>query len=1003
MITSLVRRAPARHAACLFTLLCLAPAGRGQEGFPVAPGAGLQPEEAAAAMTLPSGFHATLFAGEPDVHQPIAFTIDERGRLWVVENYSYPDWSPYGRDRVVVYDDTDGDGSFNTSKVFYDQLNFATGIAVGHGGVWVGSAPYLLFIPDKNRDDAPDGPPRVVLDGWGHDDTHETLNSFVWGPDGWLYGNQGVFTQSNVGRPGARDAARTPLNACVWRYHPTKKIFEVFAEGMSNQWGLDFNDVGDAFVTACVIPHLFHVIQGGSYHRQAGPHANPYVYDDIKTIGDHVHYDRGVKWTDSRMGKGGTDAAGGGHAHAGTLIYLGDSFPAEYRGSLLTHNILGNRINRDLLEPAGSGYIGRHAPDFMKANDGWFRGLRLELGPDGSIFNSDWYDARACHQQRPHDRANGRIYKISYGKPRPVRVDLAKLSSAELVELQLHPNVWFVRRARLILQERGPDPALAAALVKQLRAQTEVTRQLRALWALHATRGLSEPLALELLKHSEPHVRGWTIQLVCEDKAPSAALLAAFAELARHDPSPVVRRFLASAAQRIAVPKRWDIVENLLAHGEDAADHNLPFLYWFAAEPLVPADPARALALGGRTPLTAVRGWITRRQAVLADEPAPTGETRSAGGIDGLVAALADTTDASYQREILDGIMAATEGESGLEPPPAWSDAYAKLSASADPDVVAKADALAARLGDKQVFRVKQRVVRDGFAPLASRQAALEILLEQHNFQLAPLYQELLPEPGLRLGALRGLAACDVPATPPAILAVYPTFNDSEKRAALSLLAGRPAYARVLLDAVKTGVIPRDDLDASVVRQLGLLKDPEIDRAIAETWGIVHESAEAAAQEIARWKAILTPEKLAAASASRGRATFLQTCALCHTLFDEGRHLGPELTGSNRADIDYLLANIVDPTAVIGKGYFLTTVETRDGRTAAGIVQRETPGAITLVNQAGTVTLSRDNIKTTTTLEFSLMPPGLLQAMSEDEVADLIAYLGSSTQVPLPE
>ncbi|MEY4939627.1 MAG: hypothetical protein RIQ93_1362, partial [Verrucomicrobiota bacterium] len=523
-----------------------------QGDFPVAAGTGLTPVAAARAMTLPPGFHATVFAAEPDVHQPIAFTIDERGRLWVVENYAYPEWSPYGRDRIVIFEDSDGDGRFDRQKVFYDRLNFASGIAVGHGGVWVGSPPYLLFIPDKNRDDVPDGAPQVILDGWGHDDTHETLNSFVWGPDGWLYGNQGVFTHSNVGRPGARDADRTPLNACVWRYHPTKKIFEIFSEGMSNQWGLDFNDVGDSFVTACVIPHLWHVIQGGNYQRQSGPHFNPYVYEDIKTIADHFHYDRGVKWSDARFQAGGTDAAGGGHAHAGTLIYLGDNFPAEYRGMLLSHNVLGSRINRDTLEPAGSGYIGHHAPDFMQANDAWFRGLRLETGPDGSLFGSDWYDARACHQQQPHDRTNGRIYKYRYGDPKPVLVDLSQWSNVELVALQLHPNEWHVRRARLLLQERAqlrPDPAVHAALIKIVRENSDPTRQLRALWALHVTRGLSEATALQFLKNPSAHVRGWTIQLTCEDRNPTPALLTTFTELARADASPVVRRFLASAAQ----------------------------------------------------------------------------------------------------------------------------------------------------------------------------------------------------------------------------------------------------------------------------------------------------------------------------------------------------------------------------------------------------------------------------------------------------------------------
>jgi len=989
-----------RLAAGLFALVAGAATTRAQENFPIAPGSGLAPREAAKAMTLPPGFRATLFAGEPDVHQPIAFTIDERGRLWVVENYSYPDWAPYGRDRVMIYEDTNGDGHFDTSKVFYDQLNFATGIAVGLGGAWVGSAPYLLFIPDKNRDDVPDGPPEPVLDGWGHDDTHETLNSLAWGPDGWLYGNQGVFTYSNVGRPGTRDKDRIPLNACVWRYHPTKKIFEVFAEGMSNQWGLDFNDVGDSFVTACVIPHLWHVIQGGSYQRQAGPHANPYVYDDLKTIADHFHYDRGVEWDAARSGAGGTDAAGGGHAHAGTLIYLGDSFPAEYRGSLLTHNILGNRINRDLLEPAGSGYIGHHAPDFMKANDGWFRGLRLEIGPDGSVFNSDWYDPRACHQQQPHDRTNGRLYKISYGGPKNVQVDLAALPSAELVQYQLSPNEWFVRRSRLLLQERGPDPKVHAALIRLLQEQKPVPRRLRALWALHATQGLTETLALRLLRDPEPYVRGWTVQLTCEDKAPSAALLAAFAALAKNDPSPVVRRFLASGAQRIPVAKRWDVVTALLQHGEDAGDHNLPLLYWFAAEPLVPADPARALALAGATPLTVVRGFLARRQAALAESgPAAQGPGQG-GGTDALLGALGDTTDPAYQRELLAAILSATEGKTGLKPPADWSRVYARLSASPDPQVIALADTAAARFGDTGVHRTKLAVLRDTLAPLSTRLAAFKVVQQRHDFQLAPAYQKLLMEPGLRLLALRALADYDVASTPPAVLAAYGTFPAEEKHTALSILAGRPAYARELLAAVRAGTIPRADLDATVSRQLRLLKDADVDCALAALGGVTRDSPAAMREEIAHWQEALTPARLAAADPVRGRARFRQTCALCHTLFGEGRQIGPDLTGSNRADLDYLLANVVDPNAVIGKDYLLTIAETTDGRTVTGIVQHETPSTVTLVNQAESVTLARNAIRQLQPQEMSLMPPGLLQSLSEQEVADLVRYLRQSTPLP---
>jgi putative heme-binding domain-containing protein len=837
-----------------------------------------------------------------------------------------------------------------------------------------------------------------VLDGWGWQDTHETLNSFVWGPDGWLYGNQGVFTHSNVGRPGARDAERSPLNAAVWRYHPTKKLFEVFAEGMSNQWGLDFNDVGDAFVTACVIPHLYHVVQGGHYHRQAGQHFNPFVYGDIKTIADHFHYDRGVAWSDARFGAGGTDAAGGGHAHAGTLIYLGDNLPEEYRGALFTHNVLGSRINREQLRPNGSGYIGSHRPDFMRANDAWFRGLRLETGPDGSLFNSDWYDARACHQQHPQDRTNGRIYKISYGDPKPVMIDLAALSSAELVRLQLHRNEWHVRRARLLLQERGPDPAVHAALRELLRTTPEVTRQLRVLWALHVTRGLTGELALECLKSPHPEVRGWTVQLMTEDRAPSPALRAAFAALAASDPSPVVRRYLASAARRIAAEERWPIVEALLGHGEDADDPNLPLLYWYAAEPLVPADPARAAALAERTPLTALRSFFTRRAAALADEKAAGsngGAKRS--GLDTFAEALARTQDTSYQRELLTSLTAATEGRSALTAPAAWGAAYANLGLSTDPVVIAQADALAVRFGDRQLAWRKAAIVTDAFAPLPARQAALRVMLETQNFQLAPIYHRLLAEPGLRGDALRGLAAYDVPTTPAAILSVYASFTREEKRVALGLLTARPRYAHELVAALAEGRIPRTDFDASLARQVRLHREPELDLALTRVWGVARETPAETAAAIARWKAELTPARLAAADLRRGRELYLATCASCHVLYSDGRGVGPELTGSNRGDLDYLLRNILDPNADIGRDNQLVTIELADGRVAAGIVRAETAAAITLVNQAETVTLSKAQIRRQERLEISLMPAGLFSALTEPDVADLVAYLQTTT------
>src|ERR1051326_4164901 len=351
--------------------------------------AGLSPEDAAKEMTVPPGFKATLLAGEPDVKHPIAFAIDDRGRLWVAEAYTYPIRAPegQGKDRILVFEDTNGDGKFDRRTVFMEGLNLVSGLEIGFGGVWVGAAPYLMFIPVKDGDEPkPAGKPQILLDGWAYADTHETLNTFTWGPDGWLYGCHGVFTHSNVGKPGSPNSERTRLNAGVWRYHPTKHTFELFAEGTSNPWGIDFDEHGQCIVEACVIPHLFHMIQGGRFERQAGSHFNPYTYDDIKTFADHVHW---VGNKGPHAGNSRSAAAGGGHAHAGMLIYQENNWPEQYRGKLFMNNIHGACINMDIPERQGSGFVGHHAPNFIDFNDSWSQIINLEAGPDGAVYMID--------------------------------------------------------------------------------------------------------------------------------------------------------------------------------------------------------------------------------------------------------------------------------------------------------------------------------------------------------------------------------------------------------------------------------------------------------------------------------------------------------------------------------------------------------------------------------------------------------------------------------------
>ena len=604
-------------AASVLTLL---PALRAAEITPPRP-----PAETAAAISLPRGFTATLFACEPDVVQPIGMAIDDRGRIWIAENLSYPNWKSEGTDRITIIEDSDKDGRHDRRTVFYDKLNYVTGLEVGFGGVWVVSAPNLLFIPDADGDDRPDGPPEVLLDGFGHQGVHNLVNGCTWGPDGWLYGGHGGSSSGMIGTPGTKDADRVFFDGGVWRYHPTKRRFEAFMRGTTNPWGVDFDDHGQAFISNSVTPHLYHAIQGAHVERRRPSPSSRYAYDVIPPIADHKHW-VGDAWNKSGGGTAPQVAVGGGHAHSGCMVYLGGAFPDRYRNTVFMVNIHGDRVNNDLPEPRGSGYVARHGDDFLACADPWFQGLQLRYGPDGSVYLTDWYDTGECHTRNP-DTRNGRIYKITYrdadadadllfagGIHWPMG-DLAKLTGEELVPLHLHPNDFFVRHARRVLQERGKaDEATHRALRDILDTHPDVTRKLRALWSLHVTGGLTHDDLRALLDHPEEHVRAWAIQLACEDGEPPVMLRVKCQKLARADPSPRVCLALASAAQRWTVGNRLGLVHFLAQRDDLASDPNFPLMVWYAMEPLVKSTP-ESMSLVAKSKLPRLREFAARRLA----------------------------------------------------------------------------------------------------------------------------------------------------------------------------------------------------------------------------------------------------------------------------------------------------------------------------------------------------------------------------------------------------
>ena len=559
----------------------------------------LKPDEAIAKMEVMNGFEVKAFVAEPDIGEAIAFCFDFRGRLWTLENYNYQTRRAHStdkRNRIQIFEDTDGDGVFDKKKTFTEDLSFSSGMIVGMGGVYVGMPPELIFIPDADGDDKPDGPHEVLLDGWGIQDRHETLNSFIWGPDGWLYGCHGVFTQSRVGRPGTKDEDRQFIDGGIWRFHPQTKEFEVFAEGLSNPWGFDFNDMGQGFATCCVIPHLFHIVQGGVYHKQSKQNVNPYVYDNIKTIRDHTHKS----------------------AHGGARFYLADVFPEKYRDQLFMCNIHEHAVLIDYMVPKGSSFIGKHGDDFLMANDLAWVGFSVEIGPDGGVYILDWHDQNICGNEIKFANS-ARVYRIMpKGVKGPKPFDLENLSDLELVELQNHSNDWYVRQSRTILQHRALTGKLDSEkvhpkLLTMLADAPKVSKRLRALWALHCTGGISQEHALSLLDDSEEYIRAWTVQLLTEEKKPSATVREKFAQMAKSEKSPVVRLYLACALQRLPYNQRWDILGALSKYSQDREDNNIPRMLWLALEPMVLESPQKALSLVAQSKLPRLQEFTPRR------------------------------------------------------------------------------------------------------------------------------------------------------------------------------------------------------------------------------------------------------------------------------------------------------------------------------------------------------------------------------------------------------
>lgn len=583
-------------------------------------------------MKVPEGFEVSTVASEPDVKQPISFTFDAKGRLWVAEAFSYPRRQPEGKgkDTLLIFEDTNGDGKFDKRKVFANNLNLVSGFEVGYGGVFVGAAPEFLFIPDKNGDDKPDGKPVVLLDGWDTADTHETPNSFMWGQDGWLYGNHGMYNTSHVGKPGTQKEDRIYVEAAVWRYHPVRDEFEIYANGGSNQWGLSYGTDGEMFMTHCRsawgLGPVSQVFRDGHYWSQANQNHSGFIATDrrgyrarklpadnyMTSIAAYGHGEGGA-------GKGGSRTIYGGHSHVGSMVYLGDNWPEEYRGNLFTNNLHGSQMNRERLVQKDSAYqASSYGTDQLYSSDPEYLAVHLKYGPDGAVYFTDWADKQQCHNNNFEiwNRTNGRVYKMVWKDTyKPRKIDLSKTSNKGLIKCLDHKNQWFADMAQHIFAQRkakGRSLSSAAKLISKGLMDAKNPYRHRYLVALHATGELNEATYRILLKDKDPVIVKRALVLLTEQSADITAKFGSqLVELAKTTDDPTVRLYLAGACQkRIAEPYAQQITEILAMRAEDAGDRFVPKMIWYAYSKYAKQDLSASLALAEKTPLPALRRSI---------------------------------------------------------------------------------------------------------------------------------------------------------------------------------------------------------------------------------------------------------------------------------------------------------------------------------------------------------------------------------------------------------
>lgn len=945
------------------------------------------PQEALKRFQVRPDLAIDLMAAEPDVAQPLYASWDSKGRLWVTQYRQYqfpaglkivsydqhlrakfdkvpppPPRGPKGADKITVFEDTDGDGFFDQHRDVITGLNIASAALHGMGRIWVLNPPYLLSYPDANFDAEPDGDPEVELSGFGLEDTHSVATSLQWGMDGWLYGANGSTTTGNVSSANSKNVKWE--GQCVWRYHPKKKVFEIYAEGGGNTFSLDIDSKGRVFSgTNGGGTRGMHYEQGSYGVKNWGKHGpltNPYAFgyfEHMKHEGDTKRFPQAF------------------------TVYEGGLLGSAYEGKIIAPNALQNLVYVSERIPDGSTFRTKDEEPLLTSPDRWFRPVWAGVGPDGGFYMADWYDTRLSHVRPVDDwhKTSGRIYRVrpASGAPKLQPFDLSQASAGELLGYLSHANEWFRKQAVHEIAWRK-----LTALAPELKSMLKGPHALEALWALDGL-GLADDLPFD---HADPYVRRWSVKIVGEQNRSADALI----RLAKEEQHPEVRAQLLATAKRLpaaeALPLLWSADESSALH--------LPLLAWWALESKAEKERAAVFAFLKSDPdflKTALfRDHLAER---LAKRYALAGGDENFQSCADL---LALTDDAALRGKFIAGIAAAFEGGEMPKLPDtlaaALNDYLAKQSGG---DLT-----LALRSGSQDALKKALALLKDDKAPNTARIAVAKTLGELGKTEAVEPLVALLKSggasPSLKRGILQAAAKLDDKRIPETILTGYESRfagDQALREDALRVLASRREWAVLLAGFVNEVKVPAKHVPLDIVRQLALHDAPEITAAIDKHWKslLATGPTEEKEKEMARIKTVL---KAGPGDPEKGKLPYAARCAICHTLFGEGGSIGPDLTGYERGNADFWLDNLFNPSLEIREGFGAYIVRLKNGQILTGLIDAQDASGIVLKDMAGNKTaVKQADIDSLEASPVSLMPEGLTTGMSDGDLRDFFSYL----------